>query len=139
MKQECGASFGDQCSLLQVWCTIASIAIQARAFELCSKALIKLEALDPQTFENLAIEIFTRYKPKDAKGNKIECPNCDVSMPEWCSSCSGCGSQFPECAVSGRALVAPHTVWACSTCGAHAQQHELVLRHSCPMCHAQLA
>ncbi|PZC73682.1 hypothetical protein B5X24_HaOG208953 [Helicoverpa armigera] len=111
----------------------------ARAFELCSKALIKLEALDPQTFENLAIEIFTRYKPKDAKGNKIECPNCDVSMPEWCSSCGGCGSQFPECAVSGRALVAPHTVWACGTCGAHAQQHELVLRHSCPMCHAQLA
>nr|XP_049708036.1 WD repeat-containing protein 35 [Helicoverpa armigera] len=124
---------------IQVWCTIASIAIQARAFELCSKALIKLEALDPQTFENLAIEIFTRYKPKDAKGNKIECPNCDVSMPEWCSSCGGCGSQFPECAVSGRALVAPHTVWACGTCGAHAQQHELVLRHSCPMCHAQLA
>lgn len=30
----------------QVWCTIASIAIQTRAFELCSKALIKLEAQD---------------------------------------------------------------------------------------------
>uniref|UniRef100_A0A2A4JPV6 Uncharacterized protein n=1 Tax=Heliothis virescens TaxID=7102 RepID=A0A2A4JPV6_HELVI len=117
----------------------SSVAIQARAFELCSKALIKLEAIDPEKFENLAIEIFTRYKPKDAKGNKIECPNCDVSMPEWSASCGGCGSQFPECAVSGRALVAPHTVWACSTCGAHAQQHELVLRHSCPMCHAHLA
>ncbi|CAH0603165.1 unnamed protein product [Chrysodeixis includens] len=123
----------------QIWCTIASIAIQARAFELCSKALIKLEAIDPDTFENLAIEIFTRYKPKDAKGNKIECPNCDASMPEWMTTCPGCTSQFPECAVSGRALVAPHTVWTCGTCGARAQQHELVLRHSCPMCHAQLS
>ncbi|KAJ8726330.1 hypothetical protein PYW07_001028 [Mythimna separata] len=123
----------------QVWCTIASIALQARAYELCSKALIKLEALDPETFENLAIEIFTRYKPKDAKGNKIECPNCDVSMPEWMSTCPGCSSEFPECAVSGRALVTPHTVWTCNTCGARAQQHELVLRHSCPMCHTQLS
>ncbi|CAB3231082.1 unnamed protein product [Arctia plantaginis] len=124
---------------IQVWCTIASIAIQARAFELCSKALIKLEAVDSDTFENLAIEIFTRFKPKDAKGNHIECSSCEVSMPEWMSTCPGCGTEFPECAVSGRALVALHTVWTCNTCGAHAQQHELVLRHSCPMCHAQLS
>lgn len=96
---------------LQVWCTIASIAVQARAFELCSKAFIKLEALDvrylnvwihvvyfimqfldnvtfflllqPGAFENLAIEIFTRCKPKDAKGNKMDCPNCQAGIPEW--------------------------------------------------------
>nr|CAB3515112.1 unnamed protein product [Spodoptera littoralis] len=121
-----------------VWCTIASIAIQTRAFELCSKALIKLEAQDPETFENLAIEIFTRYKPKNTKGNKIECPNCDCSMPEWSASCPRCSSEFPECAVSGRGLGAGQAVWTCAICAAHAQHHELVLRHSCPMCHAQL-
>ncbi|XP_073941730.1 intraflagellar transport protein Oseg4 [Choristoneura fumiferana] len=123
----------------QVWCTIALIAMEARASELCSKAFIKLEALDPESFENLAIEIFTRSKPKDAKGNKIDCPNCHVGMPEWCATCPSCDTLFPGCVVSARALAAPHAAWACSTCGARALQHELVLRHSCPMCHAQLA
>lgn len=33
-------------SYFQAWCTIASIAIQAKAFQLCSKAFIKLEALN---------------------------------------------------------------------------------------------
>lgn len=35
------------------------------------------------TFENLAIEIFTRCKPRDAKGNKMDCPNCQAGIPEW--------------------------------------------------------
>ncbi|XP_047987589.1 WD repeat-containing protein 35 [Leguminivora glycinivorella] len=123
---------------LQVWCTIASIAVEARAYELCSKAFIKLEAIDPENFEKLAIEIFTRCKPKDVKGNKIDCSNCNAAIPEWCAVCPGCDTVFPGCAVSARALVAPRAVWTCSACGARAMQHELVLRHSCPMCHAPL-
>ncbi|XP_060810811.1 WD repeat-containing protein 35 [Amyelois transitella] len=122
---------------VQVWCTIAAIAIQARAFELCSKAFIKLEALDPNTFENLAIEIFTRCRPKDVKGNKIDCPDCQLSIPEWSTSCGGCGRAFAVCAVSARALL-PAPAWQCRACGACAQQHELVLRHTCPMCRAPL-
>ncbi|KAL0894758.1 hypothetical protein ABMA27_013290 [Loxostege sticticalis] len=127
-----------QCT--QVWCTIAYIAFQARAFDLCSKAFVKLEALDPVTFEPLAIELFTRFKPKDAKGNKIDCPNCQVGMPEWMASCPGCDTQFPGCVVSGRSLggAGAHTVWACAVCAARTHRHELVLRHSCPMCHVQL-
>ncbi|KAL4706027.1 hypothetical protein ACJJTC_014249 [Scirpophaga incertulas] len=122
----------------QAWCTIASIAIQARAFDLCSKAFIKLEGLKPQVFEPLAVECFTRYKPKDLKMIKIDCPNCQMSMPEWMASCPGCGTTLSGCAVSGRALLTAHAVWSCTTCGTFAQQHELVLRHSCPMCHVQL-
>lgn len=30
----------------QAWCTIAVIAIQAKSYDLCSKAFIKLEALN---------------------------------------------------------------------------------------------
>ncbi|XP_063617701.1 WD repeat-containing protein 35 [Cydia splendana] len=123
---------------LQVWCTIASIAVEARAFELCSKAFIKLEAIDPDNFEKLAIEIFTRCKPKDVKGNKIDCPNCNAAIPEWKAVCPSCDTVFPGCAVSGRALAAPRAVWTCAACAARAQQHDLVLRHSCPMCHAPL-
>ncbi|XP_037297786.1 WD repeat-containing protein 35 isoform X3 [Manduca sexta] len=122
---------------VQAWCTIASIAIQARAFQLCSKAFMKLEALDPDTFENLAVEIFTRNKPNDAKGNKIDCPNCEAGMPEWASTCESCSAAVVECFVSGRAL-APLAAWTCATCGASAHRQELVLRHSCPMCHVQL-
>nr|XP_032529999.1 WD repeat-containing protein 35 [Danaus plexippus plexippus] len=123
---------------LQAWCTIAAIALQARAFDLCSKALIKLEALDPEVFETIAIEIFSRCKPKDAKSNKIECPHCQMNIPDWVSSCPGCSSSFPGCVVSGRPLIS-HTTWSCNRCESQAQQHELVLRHACPMCHTQLA
>ncbi|CAG5021961.1 unnamed protein product [Parnassius apollo] len=122
---------------LQAWCVIAFIALQVRAFEMCSKAFIKLEALEPETFENLAIEIFTRCKPKDAKGNKIDCPNCQANIPDWSTRCS-CGEPVWGCAVSGRALGAAGAAWECATCGARALRHELVLRHSCPMCHAPL-
>ncbi|XP_028043319.1 WD repeat-containing protein 35 isoform X1 [Bombyx mandarina] len=121
------------------WCTIASIAIQNRAFDLASKAFIKLEAMDPAVFENLAVEIFTRCRPKDAKGNRIECPNCEGSMPEWVSSCPRCSWQLETCAVSGRSLHGSHTLWCCRVCDARAPRHELVLRHSCPLCHAELA
>ncbi|XP_072936540.1 WD repeat-containing protein 35 isoform X2 [Epargyreus clarus] len=120
--------------LLQVWCTVASIAIQARAFDLCSQAFIKLEALDPEVFENLAIEIFTRCKPKDAKGTKVECPQCNISMPDWAGACPGCGAEAAACAVSARRL--PARAWRCAHCAARAAPHELVLRHACPVCHA---
>ncbi|XP_045487537.1 WD repeat-containing protein 35 [Pieris rapae] len=123
---------------LQAWCTIAAIALQARAFELCSKAFIKLEAIEPKTFENLAIEIFTKCKPKDAKGNKIECPNCHLAMLDWMVSCPGCNTEFPGCVVTGRTLIALNTVWTCSKCTSQVQQHELILRHSCPTCHSPL-
>ncbi|CAF4761031.1 unnamed protein product [Pieris macdunnoughi] len=123
---------------LQAWCTIAAIALQARAFELCSKAFIKLEAIEPNTFENLAIEIFTKCKPKDAKGNKIDCPNCHFAMLDWMVSCPGCNTEFPGCVVTGRTLIALNTVWTCSKCTSQVQQHELVLRHSCPTCHSPL-
>nr|XP_026487691.1 WD repeat-containing protein 35 isoform X1 [Vanessa tameamea] len=124
---------------IQAWCTVAIISLQARAFDLCSKALIKLESFNPEIFENIAIEIFTRCKPKDARGNKVECPHCQLGIPDWMASCPGCSTEFPGCVVSGRPLLAPHTTWTCNVCEAHAQHHELVLRHSCPMCHTQLA
>ncbi|XP_039765070.1 WD repeat-containing protein 35 isoform X2 [Pararge aegeria] len=123
---------------VQVWSTVAALTLQGRAFDLCSKALIKLEAVDPHTFENIAIEIFTKCKPKDVKGNTIECPQCQIKIPDWVASCAACGAQFPGCAVSARPLVAPRAVWTCRQCDTQAQQHELVLRHSCPTCHTQL-
>ncbi|XP_050675727.1 WD repeat-containing protein 35 isoform X1 [Leptidea sinapis] len=123
----------------QAWCTVAAIALQARAFDLCSKAFIKLEAMAPEKFEDLAIEVFTQCKPKDAKGNKIECPNCLASLQDWMASCPACSAVFEGCVASGRPLLAPHTVWTCSKCTSQAQQHEIVLRHSCPMCHAHIS
>ncbi|XP_045542737.1 WD repeat-containing protein 35 [Papilio machaon] len=123
---------------IQMWCTIAAIALQVKAFELCSKAFIKLEALEPDVFEELAIEIFTRCKPKDNRGNKFDCPSCQTSIPDWSVRCLSCGAQFPGCVVSGRVLSAAHATWSCTTCAAAAQRHDLVIRHSCPMCHVQL-
>ncbi|CAG9099335.1 unnamed protein product [Plutella xylostella] len=123
----------------QVWCTVALIAIEARAFSLCSKAFIKLEALDVDNqYENLAVEVFTRYKPRDPKGTKVNCPNCETGIPDWATSCDSCGSVFPGCAVTARPL-GETVAWRCGQCRHHAARHDLVLRHSCPMCHAALA
>ncbi|KAJ0181825.1 hypothetical protein K1T71_002547 [Dendrolimus kikuchii] len=93
----------------------------------------------PDIFEKLAIEIFTRCKPKDAKGNKIDCPNCGMGVAEWACACASCGAEWAACVASGRALPPASAAWACPTCAAEAHRHELVLRHSCPMCHAPLA
>ncbi|XP_068621625.1 WD repeat-containing protein 35 isoform X2 [Battus philenor] len=70
---------------LQAWCVIAYIALQVKAFELCSRAFIKLVALEPVPFEDLAVEIFTCCKPKDVRGNKVDCPNCrgDELLSVW--------------------------------------------------------
>ncbi|GBP70247.1 WD repeat-containing protein 35 [Eumeta japonica] len=128
-----------QAQLVQAWCTIALIAAESRTFNLCSRAFIKLEALEmDNTFENLAIEIFTKHQPRDPKGNRVHCPSCHISLSDWCSYCRACGAEWAGCAASARPLRDPNTLWRCAVCAHAALQHELVLRHSCPMCHTHI-
>lgn len=55
---------------VEIYSLLALCACANRAFDTCSKAFVKLESLETlkpeqrQQYEDLALEIFTRYRPK---------------------------------------------------------------------------
>lgn len=87
------------------------------------------------------IQLFMIWMKTDAIFFFIPCEEyCCVPRK---ASCPACAQLFPGCVVSARTLSGAGaggagTLWACATCGARAHHHDLVLRHSCPMCHVQL-
>ena len=54
-----------------------------------SRAFIKLESLEELTpqqreeYEELAMDIFVKYSPKDSRGNRSECASCETMIPDW--------------------------------------------------------
>ena len=60
-----------------------------RAFGSCSKAFIRLEALETLTeeqreeYQELAMDIFTKQAPKDSRSNRAECASCESMIPDW--------------------------------------------------------
>ena len=34
-------------------------------------------------YETLAMDIFTKYTPKDARCNRSECTSCETMIPDW--------------------------------------------------------
>nr|KAG5696704.1 hypothetical protein BaRGS_012073 [Batillaria attramentaria] len=97
---------------------LALAACANRAFGTCSKAFIKLESLETlmpeqrQQYEELALEIFTKNSPKDARSNKVECTSCGSSIPDWSTSCPNCDNKFPACIVTGRPIM-EYQFWMC--------------------------
>ncbi|KAI8851579.1 hypothetical protein BC829DRAFT_431088 [Chytridium lagenaria] len=61
---------------------LALVSFHNNCFHTCSTAFIKLETLpksteaEKETFENLALNIFTKYPPQDPKPLEITCTNC---------------------------------------------------------------
>lgn len=44
---------------------------------------LQLNETERDSYSNLALEIFTKFAPKDARHNKSECPHCATAIPEW--------------------------------------------------------
>ncbi|KAL8581320.1 WD repeat-containing protein 35 [Nucella lapillus] len=111
-----------------------------RAFGTCSKAFIKLESLESlnseqqQQYEELALDVFTKNSPKDARTNKVECSSCGSSIPDWSTACPNCDTKFPACIVTGRPIM-EYQFWMCSQCKHRALQSEISARKTCPLCH----
>ncbi|CAG0905254.1 unnamed protein product, partial [Cyprideis torosa] len=126
-----------------VYCLLALSACANRAFATCSKAFIKLESLpdievsQSQVHEELAMDIFVKYVPKDSRMSRVQCPHCDHKLSEWSTSCPSCHSRFPVCMATGRPLLdSPSLHWTCSQCRHKAAEAEMTVRKSCPLCHA---
>lgn len=63
---------------VEIYSLLALCACANRAFDICSKAFVKLESLETlrpeqrQQYEDLALEIFTRHCPKYNKKSDLD-------------------------------------------------------------------
>lgn len=125
-----------------IYTLLALSSCANRAFATCSKAFIKLESLENlsaeqrQEYEDLAVEIFLKHSPKDARSSKAECAACETMIPDWCSMCPSCNAKFPICVATGRPIMDSTQQWTCGRCKHSAHKQDMISRHSCPLCHA---
>lgn len=123
-----------------IYSLLALASSASKAFGTCSKAFIKLETLESLTpeqrlsYEELALEIFTKHGPRDSRNNKVECSSCATSIPDSSFSCPNCDTKFPACIVTGRPLM-EYQFWMCSACKHRAFESEISHRQTCPLCH----
>lgn len=138
--------YEDLLSPVDLYSLLALTSSASRAFGICSKAFIKLESLEElpedakQAYEKVALEIFTKYPPKDSvEGHALQCPNCSTVINEWVSKCTNCENHFSLCTVTGQPIH-DYQAWHCAVCKHPAQQQKIieVPFNNCPFCHAHI-
>jgi WD repeat-containing protein 35 len=134
--------FEDVLNVEKIYALIALAACADRSFGTCSKAFIKLEALESigehrrQEYEELAVNILSKYDPKDTKMDQTPCFACETLVADWQTSCPNCASHFPACIASGQSIMNPQVAWQCNSCMHLAKRIEIASRKSCPLCHS---
>ena len=127
-----------------IYCLLALSSCANRAFGTCAKAFIKLDAIEQlsaeerEEYQELGMDIFVKYSPKDSRFNRAECTNCETMIPDWCGTCPSCSTKFPTCIVTGRPLMDLTSSWACSTCHHRAAEQDVAMRRTCPFCHTAI-
>lgn len=144
---------------------LALTSFYAGCLGTCSRAFVKLEALDSippperDAFADLALAIFSAARPLDPPAdaaNSLPCPtpSCRETLRTWSTNCMGCGANFPACVATGRPLFQAAStsaaaagpggalggdlpdLWRCGTCRHRALRAAMHGRVSCPLCHA---
>lgn len=134
--------YEDVLNVEKIYSLIALASCADRSFGTCSKAFIKLESLETiseakrQEYEEMAVNILSRYEPRDSKIDQISCFACETLVADWQTSCTNCGSHFPPCIASGQSIMNPQSAWQCSKCQHLAKKLEIASRKSCPLCHS---
>ncbi|BES89664.1 WD repeat-containing protein 35-like [Nesidiocoris tenuis] len=140
----CLKSYGDIISVDEVYCLIALAAVNAKIFGTASKAFMKLESFDKfnqsmrDQYSDLAMQVFTKYPPKDPRGVFISCPTCTSPLPSWSGVCSGCETRYPVCIVTGRPLMNLTSAWTCKSCKHSASYSDIGVKQHCPLCHESI-
>ncbi|OWK63323.1 WD repeat-containing protein 35 [Lonchura striata] len=117
---------------VEIYSLLALCACANRAFDTCSKAFVKLESLETlkpeqrQQYEELALEIFTRYRPKYNKT-----PDLDDVLE------SGDG-KLPVCVATG-APILEYQFWMCNVCKHCMKAKEVGHYNACPLCHSTVS
>lgn len=134
--------YEDVLNVEKIYALIALASCGDRSFGTCSKAFIKLEMLESisehkrQEYEELAVNILSKYEPKDTKMDQTPCFACETLVSSQQTSCKNCGSHFPACLVSGQSIMNPQVAWQCGNCMHLAKRIEIAPRKSCPLCHS---
>ena len=55
-----------------------------------------------ETFNKLALAIFTKHPPKDPAVRQSSCHKCGAAAKDWDARCADCGTHFPACTISGK-------------------------------------
>ncbi|XP_028927850.1 WD repeat-containing protein 35 isoform X2 [Ornithorhynchus anatinus] len=114
---------------VEIYSLLAVCGCACRAFGTCSKAFIKLEALETlspeqkQQYEDLALEIFTKHAPKDSR------------KPELEGLLEGGEGKFPTCVATGSPIT-EYQFWMCNVCKHCVLTHEISHYNFCPLCHS---
>ncbi|XP_075001097.1 WD repeat-containing protein 35 isoform X5 [Calonectris borealis] len=114
---------------VEIYSLLALCACANRAFDICSKAFVKLESSETlrpeqrQQYEDLALEIFTRHCPKYNEKSDLD----DVLE-------SGDG-KLPVCVATGDPIL-EYQFWMCSVCKHCMKAKEASNYNFCPLCHS---
>nr|XP_021149197.1 WD repeat-containing protein 35 isoform X1 [Columba livia] len=113
----------------EIYSLLALCACANRAFDICSKAFVKLESLETlrpeqrQQYEDLALEIFRRHSPK---------PNKKSDLDDFLESGDG---KLPVCVATGEPIL-EYRFWMCSVCKHCMKAKEANNYNFCPLCHS---
>ncbi|XP_023244868.1 WD repeat-containing protein 35 [Copidosoma floridanum] len=120
-----------------IYSLLALAALRTGSLATCSRAMAKLEAIDPR-YEEVSLEIFGKRSPRDLRPpSKSECLHCETLIPDYCVVCPNCDSSFPACIVSGRPLMDQAAAWLCVVCKHRAtSERDVVNINGCPLCHS---
>jgi len=149
------ALYEDMVDARDIYCIMALTAFYANCLGTCSKAFIKLEAMESLTpaereaFGDVALTIFASARPVDPPeaGTSVPCPstNCRQALKPWALNCMSCGANFPACVASGRPIFsaaggAPGgpDVYRCKVCRHRSYRAALTASRTCPLCHTPL-
>ncbi|KFO69739.1 WD repeat-containing protein 35, partial [Cuculus canorus] len=121
--------YEDVIPAVEIYSLLALCACANRAFDICSKAFVKLESLDTlqpeqrQQYEDLALEIFTRHCPKSNKKSDLD----DVLESRE--------EKLPVCVATGEPIL-EYRFWMCSVCKHCMKTKETSNYKFCPLCHS---
>ena len=116
-----------------IYSLIALCSFHTEFFSICSKAFVKLETMrdiseeERESFQALAISIFTKYSPEDPATLEVEYLDCLES-----------GKPYKACTSSGRAVQDSSCV-ECKRCKYPILTHHVGGRITCPLCHDSLS
>ena len=98
-------------------------------------------AEERERYTDIAVSIFTKHPPKETPGERIKCPGrtCKDFVSEYDTLCRSCGSNFPACVVSGKAIT-NRNYYRCKACR-HKMYDNEVEKHElkyCALCHTAI-
>uniref|UniRef100_A0A8R1E757 Uncharacterized protein n=1 Tax=Caenorhabditis japonica TaxID=281687 RepID=A0A8R1E757_CAEJA len=124
----------------EIYSMIALAAANVNQFGICSKAMMRLEALEDyeeserEEMRDLSFRLFSENPPVNPKAAKVDCPSCSTKIDPYDLQCYQCYTKFPVCIASGR-LIIDNVFWLCPRCKHRAHQHEIHKWRYCPLCH----